>query len=232
MKGVIFVKMSDQKSPGLIFLVVLIVILLIIFGVLGYTLPKNTVFDSEGFYSGMVGKTSSPKELYDSIYMNILAAENACHKEMTRAKNLQRTSNGVTWIVDGQEVDEESLHKTCIKPYTSLQNEIVSPADMTFLNSNVLLNADGEPYIEARLGTDYVIRWEPVAVWWCHMRKSQVEKHTNVYGAGGEYSTCVAGWIIGQATEETEVCLWRLEESRRIPITLSEYFCADDFVTD
>ncbi|MDE5638440.1 MAG: hypothetical protein K2I47_01360 [Odoribacter sp.] len=224
--------MKEQNSSGLILLVIFVAVAMLIFGFIGYTPPKEAVFDAEGFYSGTTGKVSNPKELYDSIYLNVLAAENACHGEMTRAENAQRTSNGTTWIVDGQEADELSLHDRVIKPYTALQSKIVAPADMTFLNSNVMLNADGEAYIEARLGADYIIRWEPVDVWWCHMGKSQKEKHTSVYGAGGEYSTCVAGWVIGKATENTEVRLWHLEGDRQVPIELSNYFCADEPVED
>lgn len=221
--------MGDSKSPSLILLLVLITLFLVILGVLNYSPPKNAVFDVDGFYSGTLGETFNPKELYDSIYTNVLAAENACHREMLRAKNVQLTGNGITWIVDGQMPEAGSLCTPVIKPYTELENKIVSPADMTFVNSNVLVNEGGLPYIEAKIGSGYIIRWEPVDVWWCHIGKRQAERHTEVYGASGSYASCVAGWVIGQATPETEVRLWKVQEDgNRIPLNFSEYFSPEE----
>ncbi len=223
---------GEKHGVGRAILLFLIVVVMFCFALANYTVAQDKTFDANGFYKGKSGERQNPKEVYDAIYSNILAAENACRKEMNQASDPRMAGNGVYWVVDGVDITKESLGDVLsIKPYDSTHDKIVSPAEVTFLNSNVMLNGD-TVYIEAQLGTGYVIQWSPVRAWWCHIGRGQNTgtgsgrtQHTDICGLGGRYSVCMPGWIIGQATEETEVKIWKLLESGgKQQISLAEYF--------
>jgi len=225
---------GEKHGVGKAVLLCLTMVVMFCFALAIYTMDQDKVFDVNGFYKGRSGERQNPKEVYDAIYSSILAAENACRKEMEQASDPVMAGNGVYWVVDGVEVTKEDLgNATSIKPYDSVNDKIVSPAELTFLNSNVTLDGN-TAYIEAQLGTGYVIQWSPIRAWWCHIGKgnagvgeggSKQTQHTDICGLGGKYAVCMPGWVIGQATEETEVKMWKiLESGGRQQIPLAEYF--------
>lgn len=217
---------ASRVGGGLILLLLLIYGVMLFLGVANRTKKQEEkVFDMRGFYSGEAGEATNPKELYNKLYANVLAADGVCHSTMTKAVNVQMTENGIYWIAEGDAASAEELNVFTFKPYGGTNMQIVSPADMKFINSNVSVNEDGEMYIEARVGTRYIIQWSPVATWWCHIGKQNKNKHTSIYGNGGAYASVTAGWIIGEATEDTEVRMWKIEENgSQVQIRLSDYF--------
>lgn len=183
--------------------------------------PTNT-FSVESFYEGKEGTGIDPKTLYSMIYKNTVLDADKCKDTMIAATKPMRTSGGMMWIVDGVELENVSAISSVstgeagnaiIKPYSSASNrDIVAPADLTFVNANTEQYSADYISIEAYIGTQYVIRFDDVESWWCHIGMKDPSKHTHIYGNGGAYSRCGAGYVIGRAKPETVVTLYKVDD--------------------
>lgn len=192
-------------------------------------------FGIKSFYTGAYGKDIDPKAQYNTIYKNTIVSANGCLNKMKQASNPMRIGSYV-WIVDGQAIEDTSYFESVavnsnlaeIKPYKDGQ-KIISPSDLIFLNANTIQDKLDSINIRAQIGSSYIIEFENVKSWWCHIGKDNPTKHTQVIGTGGIYSRCTAGYIIGEATNDTIVKLYSLDtNSRAVPCSFAEVFRVDE----
>lgn len=180
-------------------------------------------FGVENFYSGSFGEDTDPKVMYSATYRNVIAEDKMCLVSMTKSEKVTMAGRYI-WIAESKTVDTKKKIKalatdesmTVLKPFTKNGQNIVAPAQLTFINSNVLQYSDNSISIVAYIGTDYVIEFENVKTWWCHIGKSDPVHHTEVVGISGMSPKCSEGYIIGQAKKETLVKLYKVgsDESR------------------
>ncbi len=211
-------------------------LVLIILGAFNYNYTKtDKQFGLKSFYTGTYGKDIDPKAQYNTIYKNTIATVNGCFTKMKQASNPMRTGEYV-WIVDGQVIEDKSYFEqvavdgnlTEIKPYMEGQ-KIISPSDLIFLNANTIQDKLDSINIRVQIGSRYIIEFENVKSWWCHIGKENPNKHTQVVGAGGIYVKCTAGYIIGEAKEDTIVKLYFLDENNKArPCDFTEVFFTEE----
>jgi hypothetical protein len=136
------------------------------------------------------------------------------------------------WIQEGIEILDAGTidgfaadgDPSVIAPYMDGE-KIISPAKLTFVNSNINQENTETVYIAATINNRYLIRWDNVKSWWCHIGKSNPKKHSDVVGNKGIYSVCNAGYIIGEATSDTTVSLYSIDSNgNTTPISVSELF--------
>ena len=182
---------------------------------------SGKIFGDGNFYTSNVGVKSNPKETYNKVFANNVLAGTACNTIAKTCEDLY-TVQGNYWIVnrdsgitnvsdfDKYKVSENSLS---ITPYKN-GDYIISPTNLKFTNSNTTLNpSNGQRYIEATIGSEYIIRWDDVECWWCHIGKTDNDSHTARVGYGGSPSSVISGIVIGQAKSSTKVTLRKLDEN-------------------
>ena len=167
---------------------------------------------------------SDPKALYNSVFASKVLNGTACNT-ITKAYNEATQVNGRIWLTSRdlgiKSADDFVNYETSggslsISPYKD-GDYIISPATLNFLNSNTMLNpSNGQRYIEAQIGTSYVIRWDDIECWWCHIGKDDNDSHTVRVGYGGKPSKVVAGIIIGAAKSTTKVSVYKLNDNGEI----------------
>ncbi len=226
-------KSSNRKETNtiVILLSVLVLVILAVLGAVNSNLIVDKLFDTTGFYGGSSFIKTDPKKLYDSMYSNNVLLANKCRQNMIEAQVSTGYINGRTWIVDGQEAPSDSDLQS---KYPDLKVEglyqngqyIVAPGFCTFLNKNTSVKAtSGETYIEVLCGTDYRIEWSNIKCWWCHIGRSNSNKHTDTYGEGTLYSTCQERWVLGEATQDTYVTFWQKDDNDNWhQITIAEFY--------
>lgn len=209
-------------------------IVLLLFAVLGYSVKNDKVFGLENYYSGIIGSEMNPREVYNTIYKNTIMTSSSCMTKMTRATH-PMSVGGFTWIVDGQSIySKEDLEAisvngdlTCIQPYKgSNSKKIVAPADLTFINANTVQYTDNIITIQAYLGQEYIIEFENIKSWWCHIGKENPTQHTEVIGYGGLQTKCTSEYIIGEAKDDTIIRLYYIkqEDDLKIPYSFADLF--------
>ena len=199
-----------------------------------YSNPNDKAFSSEAFYQGKQGDLIDYKDLYNDLYVGLAPGSGECANEMTAAKGYTLANGEVVqdcmagrfqWITprsikSSSEIGSDSI----ISPYQD-GDVIISPGNLKFINSNVLQDSKDTIYIEAVLANKYVVRWDNVTSWWCHIGKENKNKHSRVVGKNGIYSSCSAGYIIGEANANTTVSFFILDEDgNQTPIGASEVF--------
>ena len=186
--------------------------------------PKT--YAQGNFYESNNSLDVNSQALYEQMVGNSVLEENACSKTMTSASNPLRC-NKFTWIVDGQTKTREELVKADDQDYYLLYEDgdyIVAPVQLTFINSNIKTYIDGEISIRAYAGTKYIIHWDDVDAWWCHMDKTK-NQHTTKIGAGGKFPVCVEGMIIGKAKSTTRVTIYKVNDAGVAEVCdLAEFF--------
>lgn len=231
---------KDLKNSIFIGLGVLSLIVLIIFSAFEYSLGNNKVFGLENYYSGRIGSEANPKEIYNTIYKNTIMTSSSCITKMTKATRPMSVS-GFTWIVDGQSIyskeDLEAItvngNLTCLQPYKgNTSKKIVAPADLTFINANTMQYSEDKITIRAYLGEDYIIEFEDIAAWWCHIGKENPTQHTEVIGCGGLQARCTSEYIIGEAKDNTTVYLYHVEQQAGktiyVPYSFADLFFKEE----
>lgn len=188
----------------------------------GYTEPNDSVFAVDAFYEGTKAGSIDYKAMYDSWYVGLAPGSGACKAEMEVAVSGADMENGskielcmapsAVWIAPHiiSSNDEMGANQSVITPYEE-GDVIISPGHLKFLNQNLTLNENSEPYIEAVLNDTYKIRWDNISCWWCHVGKDNKNRHTKRIGKGGAYSECMQGYIIGEAKAETSVSFYRVD---------------------
>lgn len=213
------------RKKTVVALTVLVVVILTLIVFYDGAKAGGNEFGLDNFYVGNFGEEVDPRGVYNSIYKSGMLASKQCREEMMAAEGYV-LENGETvhpemsgrciWIapthVDSlDDVFNNCISESCIRPYRN-GDVIISPGYLTFINSNVRQEDTDSICIEVKYGTDYVIRWDNVTAWWCHIGKDDAQKHTKVIGAAGMYSKCIGGYVIGEANEGTLVTLYRIAE--------------------
>lgn len=227
------------KKRALVAVTVLVFGLLIFLVLFDYNAPTTHVFNPNGFYVGNDTGEVDPRVIYTQIHQGLAPGSGSCWSNMRKADEprndseqnvrLQMAGNYV-WIaptnVSGYSDIEtfESDEGGTLKPYND-GDIIISPSNLKFVNSNKRQNSADTVYIEAVVG-GYLIRWENVACWWCHEGRENPTKHTDTYGKGGSFATCIAGYVVGIATADTTVKLFEINDdgSTGSQVKFSELF--------
>lgn len=224
-------KQLTVKNKCVLTIAVLSAFLLVILVILEYKPPRYKEFSSDNFYVGNYGEEVDPKDAYSKMTFSDVVGTGSCRTEMTKSKD-SRVCGRCTWVGEGidiKTVDDINSFAvngdvSMIQPYTD-GAYIVAPARLTFVNSNVSQESADTIYISATINNKYLIRWDNVKSWWCHIGKDNPKKHTDVVGARGLYSICTQGYIIGQANSDTTVTLYKLnEDGSTTPVPFSELF--------
>lgn len=182
---------------------------------------SGKIFGDGNFYTSNIGKASNPQKEYNQAFAVNVLTGTACNTLAKTCKDIY-TIRGNYWIAnrdasittatdfDKYKVSENSLS---ITPYKN-GDYIISPTNLKFTNSNTTLNpSNGQRYIEATIGNEYIIRWDDVECWWCHIGKTDNDNHTARVGYGGSPSSVISGVIIGQAKSSTKVTLRKLDDN-------------------
>lgn len=202
---------------------------------LNWSNANDTTFATDAFYTGNQGDPIDYKELYDALYVGLAPGSGECRTEMMHADNGAEMENGNTietcmagryqWITPKAVSSSADIGTgTVIAPYND-GDVIISPGNLKFINSNIVQESVDSIYIEAILGNKYVIRWDDVECWWCHIGKENKSKHSKVVGNNGIYATCTSGYIIGQAKASTTVSFFTIDtDGNMTPIDVQEVF--------
>ena len=224
--------MRRETNTVIIIVSIVVLVVLAVLGAGNKSVVEDKVFDADGFYQTGQVQSADPKKLYDSIYSNIALLTNTCRTDMSIEEQTVSVGNrGLVWIVGNsdeilnyQSKSEnenansrlaylESLGNGSISGLYKNEQNILAPGAVKFRNRNVDLTTGGLAYIEVEVKDIGVIRWSPVKCWWCHIGRSDNNKHTTVYGAGSDkWTECNAGSIIGQAMEDTSVTFLKYNE--------------------
>lgn len=212
---------KSKRSTLLVSLAIVSFIALVLFGASQYYPQDSKVYGVNNYYKPTKSTSNvDQRELYNQIHKNVVASAMMCNKTIQSCTSTNMI-NGYYWIVDGSLppsnvseltsmlVDSQS---NVLRPYSE-GDSIVAPGQLTFRNANTTEYDDGKIRIEVYIGQDYVIRWDDVAAWWCHIGKEDPTKHTEQIGLGGLYSTCAGGYVIGKAKETTEVHLFKVQRN-------------------
>lgn len=207
---------SSKRSTLLVSLAIVSFIALVLFGASQYYPQDSKVYGVSNYYKPVKSTSNVDQhELYNQIHKNVISSAMACQRTIQSCTSTNMI-NGYCWIGDKSVLPENKdalnnmLVSGALKPYSEGEN-IISPGQLTFRNANTTEYDDGKIRIEAYIGQDYVIRWEDVESWWCHIGKEDPTKHTEQVGLGGLYPTCAGGYIIGRAKAETIVHLYKVE---------------------
>lgn len=212
--------METNKSR--IMLIVAGCLLLFLISVSSYSNARDVPFATDAFYQGTQLGNIDYKSLYDSWYVGLAPGSGSCKTEMEKAVSDMPMENGnvielcmtpnAQWIAPHvvSSNGEIGADQHTIMPYED-EDVIISPGTLVFLNQNISLNENSEPYIEAILNNSYKIRWDNISCWWCHVGKENKTKHTRCIGKGGSYSQCTQGYIIGEAKADTAVSFFKLD---------------------
>lgn len=224
-----------QKGNWRIILFVGVFIGLFLLTALNWSKPNNIPFTTEGFYTGNSGDYIDYKELYESLYVGLAPGSGECRTEMSYAVTGEQMENGniietcmagkYQWIAPTSISSSSEMGTgSTIAPYNE-GDVIIAPGNLTFINSNVLQETADTVYIKAILAGKYIIRWDNVDCWWCHIGKENRNKHSKVVGKNGIYATCTGGYIIGQAKAGTTVSFYTIDsEGNEVPIDVQEVF--------
>lgn len=222
----------NSRSKLMIGAAVVSFMFLAILAIMNYTPVNDKVFGTDNFYIGNYGSKVDPKEQYDLMYKNVIASAVGCFTTMTPASSPMIAGNNV-WLVDGATIESlEDLKGmsvdgdlSVIKPYKLDGQKIISPVELTFINSNVVQHNKDSISITAYAGTSHIIEFNNIKSWWCHAGKQDPTKHTEVVGAGGINPKCVAGYVIGEATEETTVNFYEVDgDGNKTPCSFEVLF--------
>lgn len=183
------------------------------------------------YYVGDRGVTSNPKDMYNKMYSsydNIVQ----CSDEPKSSGKVKRIGNKLWLFETDNDIDAsyiESYATTDVDGNTVYRftdysdTNIVAPASVTFLSSNVEM-VGGSSIMSIQLGTDYRFDLTNV-VWWCHLDRDNPSKHTEVIGKDGKFSSLSAGTVIGRVTEDTVLIVYKLsEDGTLLNCSLSEYY--------
>ena len=216
------------RSRPIIILAILSAIVMVVMIVKDYSPPSSSVFSVHGYYKTPYVSEKSAKELYNEMNPPLGYGDAACQTVMTKGEDLSSLGR-YTWIVDGQEIDslgsvKRGANSDVLVPYED-GDYIISPADTnTFINSNLgPFYCDGIS-IAIKTGK-YIVRWDDVESWWCHINRENPTKHTERIGSSGICSQCYKGYIIGQAKSTTTVSFFEIsEDGSEVQISPEIYF--------
>lgn len=209
-----------NKQNFKIVLFVTIFISLGIFVIYNQPDSNSEVFSTDAFYTGTKSSDIDYKAIYDSLYVGLAPGSGQCRNEMipvteyvlddgTKAETCM--AGRFQWIVNKTISNSSEIGSGAqIMPYGD-GDLIVSPGNLQFINSNIIQDNESTIYMEAILANKYVIRWDNIKSWWCHIGKDNTNKHSIVVGKGGIYSSCSAGYVIGQANADTVVSFYKLD---------------------
>jgi len=217
--------MGNKQLNNIILLVGCVMgLILIVSSFYNASIVKEDNFSVENFYAGNKREESDPKKLYEDSKMGVDFSKVTCKTKMDKAKGSELAQAGnCIWLapIDTGKVKSISSYTdiaACtdgsdsrLRPYNE-GDHIISPGKLDFINSNRKRDENGNDYIAAYIGSKYVIRWDNIDCWWCHEGRTS-EKHDNIVGGRGDYSSCLGGYIIGVATEDTIVTLYEVTDS-------------------
>ena len=198
-----------------------------------YNNSNEHIFGTDNFYKGHSGEDIDPRNFYRAVNVGVTPGHNECRNSMELAsdRGIKTTPAGwITWIGESSPSSIADVYaygvegsKCVLKPYK--QDEfIIAPGHLKFLNSNIKQTDPDSIMIEAKYG-EYVIRWENVKTWWCHIDKDNPKKHTKIVGSKGVYASCRTGYIIGQANAETKVSLFKVDADNNYTAANFEEIC-------
>ena len=173
---------------------------------------NDKLFGVNAYYRGnWTIERSDPKTLYNQYQSTWLPSIDGCNAEVIVSDKAKITPNNSTWLVEGEDykkptkVDAEGKYYLWKK---SASKKIVAPTTITFKNTNSINDK-----IIAEIGDSYIIEFVGTKVWWCHMGRELPKSHNVVLGLGGITQTVSAGAIIGEATEDTYVQLYKVDSN-------------------
>jgi len=189
---------------------------------------KKSFYSEKHFYKGQVGEKTNWKAVYSEMNKNTVLSSSACLSEMQVSANAMSVGGlDAVWVVDGVEYDPtEYAEKTYCKPFKDCREGtyILAPVNpTTFLNSNIQSYDDGKQRIEIMVG-EYVIVFEDIETWWCHIKRNGIQQHTTKCGFGGVYKQSVKGAIIGSAKSDTVMRMFKVSGDSRVECKIGEYF--------
>lgn len=219
------------KNKVVLVLAVLSFAILIILVIMDYTPPVYKEFSSDNFYVGVYGDDVDPRSTYRKMTYSDVTGSSGCRNELTRSDSAT-VCGRFMWIGESLEIksaaDIDSMavngDTTRIQPYVDGAN-IVAPARIAFVNSNINQESRDSIYMAVSINNKYILRWDNIKTWWCHIGKENPNKHTQVIGAGGEAAVVSAGYIVGQANSDTVVSLYKInDDGSTTPVPVSELF--------
>lgn len=219
------------RNKVVLVLAVLSFAILAVLIIMDYTPPIYKEFSSDNFYVGIYGDDVDPRSTYRKMTYSDVTGSNGCRTELTRSESATVCGRFI-WIGEGLEIksaaDINSMavngDTTRIQPYPDDAN-IVAPARVAFVNSNINQESRDSIYMAVNINNKYILRWDNIKTWWCHIGKENPNKHTQVVGAGGEAAVVSAGYIIGQANSNTVVSLYKInDDGSTTPVPVSELF--------
>lgn len=223
--------MENQSRKGMIAITVIALLILVTLVALNYREPSDKVFSLGGYYKPAAAGAVSPKEMFAELNSGPLSGDGICNTTIQKAENAVSVGNYV-WLAEGNtKIDEATLRayirSDCpsdsqLMPYNE-GSMIISPTTLRFVDANCTKYDDDVLRITANIGTDYIIEWEGIECWWCHIDK-ETKSHNTIIGAGGIYEVCSQGYIIGQATSQTVVSLYKREGDHRVPCSFVDFF--------
>lgn len=189
---------------------------------------NDAVFTTDAFYQGISGSEINYKDLYNSLYVGLAPGSGECSTEMKSAEDYGLSpymAGRFTWLVAKPVSTSADMGTgTTIMPYED-GDYIIAPGNLKFVNSNIVQDSADFIHIEAILNDTYVIRWDNVTSWWCHLGKEHKSKHSKVVGNGGIYSSCSQGFVIGEANAMTRVTFYKIGlDGEQTLIDVSEVF--------
>lgn len=224
---------GDNETNWMLIGAVISTIVLVLFALYNYV-PEDSVksFSLDGFYVGNKDNEVDPKSLYNKVYED-KSSEYNCNLTIEKADDRYLVNN-ITWVVGGVKITDivqleniivDNSDSSIIKPYDTAHTEIISPAKIEFLNSNVVTTEKDSITIKAAIGDDYVIEWVGMTAWYCHIGSEDPTKHSTVCGANGANPVCKEGYIIGQANAETLVKLYKVDANgNSVPASFLEFY--------
>lgn len=223
-------ELSVRNKPIFVIAILSVTVLLILIAIT-YKPPKYKEYSGDAFYVGQSGENVNPRELYERMSISSLIGTAGCRTEMTKADKAT-VCGRYTWIKNNEEIKSASDlnvyiyngDSSMLRPYSN-GDMIVAPAKLNFVNSNVNQESEDSIYIAATIYNKYLIRWDNVKTWWCHIGKDDPNKHSEIIGAKGSYALCTQGYIIGEATSDTIVSLYKFDDNGNpVPVAFSELF--------
>ena len=188
-------------------------------------------FNANTYYVGVMGKTVDPKAQYNLMYNNLYTSEVQCTTELSVTTTASKGNK--YWLTELFEFPTQSelqgmnvVQDDTYFEYRlfSEDSKIISPAQCTFLNSNVDL-VNGAPGIVMLSGGMYKIEILNIKSWFCHMNKENKDKHSMIIGKNGEVPSVSAGNIIGVAKGDTTVRFYKRQEDNTFKnISIEEYY--------
>lgn len=217
---------TGRKSKPIVILSLISLVVLGIFVAYSYKPKSSQQFALDGYYKPEKRDEVSAIELYEELCPPLGYGDAACMETMTRGTNTSLCGR-YTWIVDDQTApsDFSSCKKDnyTLTPYSD-GDSIIAPADTNeFVNSNLGPFYGEEISVIIKTGK-YIVRFDNVDSWWCHINRANPLRHSTRIGANGLGSQCYRGYVIAQANASTEVTFYALEGEEEKQITPEEYF--------